>query len=101
MIMHNTEKLHSPPKYIKINTVHADAMTSVMNEIKSGNIYDKLNKNPTADPNCNYDIIYKEIARAKTIHMPNKLVKFNRYKHKKSTWITHGLLTSIIYRDKM
>ena len=33
--------------------------------------------------------------------MPNKLVKFNRYKHKKSTWITHGLLTSIRYRDKM
>jgi hypothetical protein len=72
-----------------------------MNEIKSGNIYDKLNKNPTADPNCNYDIIYKEITHAKTIHMPNKLVKINRYKHKKSTWITHGLLTSIRYRDKM
>ena len=76
-------------------------MISVMNEIKSCNIYEKLNKNPTPDPNCNYDIIYKEITRAKTIHMPNKLVKFNRYKHKKSTWITHGLLTSIRYRDKM
>ena len=58
MIMHNTENLHSPPKFVKINTVDADAMISVMNEIKSGNIYDKLNKNPTADPNCNYDIIY-------------------------------------------
>ena len=57
MIMHNTEKNYSPPKYVKINTVHADAMISVMNEIKSGNIYDKLNKNPTPDPNCNYDII--------------------------------------------
>ena len=76
-------------------------MISVMNEIKSGNIYDKLNKNPTADPNCNYDIKYKEITRAKTTHMPNKLVTFNRYKHKKSAWITHGLLTSIRYRDKM
>ena len=97
MIMHNTEKLHSPPKYVKINTVHADAMITVMNEIKVDNIYDKLNKNPTADPNCNYDLIYKESTRAKTIHMPNKLVKFN----KKSTWITHGLLTYIRYRDKM
>ena len=48
-------------------------MISVMNEIKSGNIYDKLNKKSTADPNCNYDIIYNEITRAKTIHMPNKL----------------------------
>ena len=82
MIMHNTENLHSPPKYAKINTVDADAMISVTNEIKSGNIYDKLNKNPTTDPNCNYDIIYKEITCAKTMHMPNNLVKFNIYKHK-------------------
>ena len=34
MIMHNTDKLHSPPKYVKINTVHADAMISVMNKIR-------------------------------------------------------------------
>ena len=31
----------------------------------------------------------------------NKLVKRNRYKNKISTWITHSLLTSIRYRDKM
>ena len=28
-------------------------------------------------------------------------VIFNRYKHKKSAWITQGILTSIRYRDKM
>ena len=33
--------------------------------------------------------------------MTSKLVKFNKYKHKKSTWITQGLLTSIRYRDKL
>ena len=33
--------------------------------------------------------------------MPYELVKCNIYKHKKSTWITHGLITSIRYRDKM
>ena len=50
----------------------------IVTKIISGNIYDKLNKNPTADPNCNYNIICKEITRAKTIHTPNKLVKCNR-----------------------
>ena len=99
MIMHNTVKLQSPSKYVKLNTLNADAMINVTNEIKLGNIYDFFNKNPNADPNYNYDIIYEEITRAK--HMPNKLVKFNRYKHKKSAWITQGLLTSIRYRDKM
>ena len=33
--------------------------------------------------------------------MTSKLVKFNKYKHEKSTWITQGLLTSIRYRDKL
>ena len=33
--------------------------------------------------------------------MTSKLVKFNKYKHKKSTWITQGLLTSIRHRDKL
>ena len=72
-------------------------MINVMNEIKLGIIYGKLNKNPNADPNYNYDILYKEITRAKTKHMPNKLVEFNRIKHKKSAWITQGLLTSLRY----
>ena len=41
-------------------------MIGVMNEIKSSYIDDNLNTNPTADPNCNYDIIYKQIIRAKS-----------------------------------
>ena len=31
-------------------------------------------------------------------HIPTKLVKLNKYKHKKYSWITHGLLKSIKYR---
>ena len=33
--------------------------------------------------------------------MPSKLVKFYKHKHKKSTWITQGLLKSIQYGDKL
>ena len=33
--------------------------------------------------------------------MPSKLVKFNKYNHKKSSWITQGLLKSIKYRDNV
>ena len=31
----------------------------------------------------------------------SKLVKFNKYKHNKSTWITQGLLASVRHRDKL
>ena len=49
----------------------------------------------------NYEMINDDILRAKNKHMPCKLVKFNKYKHKKSAWITLGLLKSIRYRDKL
>ena len=64
-------------------------------------IYSNLGKSCTADINLNYEIINVDILRAKNKLMPCKLVKFNKYKHKKSTWITQGLLKSIRYRDKL
>jgi len=77
-------------------------MMSVMNKIKSRNIYDKLNPNPTAEPELVIVIIiHGEITCAKTKHMQNKLVKCYRCKHGKSTWIIQGILTSIRYRYKM
>ena len=33
--------------------------------------------------------------------MPSKMVRLKKYKHKKSSWITKGLLKSIRYRDKL
>ena len=76
-------------------------MLNVRHEIQSEELYSKLGKSCTADINLNYEMINDEILRAKNKHMPCKLVKFNKYKHKKSTWITLGLLKSIIYRDKL
>ena len=101
MILGITQKTVRPPKYVKINILSTEAMQNVRHEIKSDDIYNKLNKIPNANPNLNYDIIYKEILRSKNKHMPGKLVKFYKYKHKKSTWITQGLLKSIRYRDKL
>ena len=51
-----------------------------------------LIKKKTADPNSNYTTLCNEILRSKNKHMPSKWVKFNKYKHKKSSWITQGLL---------
>ena len=40
-----------------------------------------------------------ETARKK--HMTGKFVKFNKYKHNKSKWITYGILKSIRFRDNL
>ena len=94
-------KTEPPPKFVNINVLNDDAMYNVKIEIKSYDTYNKLNKNPNADTNLNYDILFNDIVRAKDKHMPTKLVKFNKYEHKTYMWITQGILRSIQYRNKL
>ena len=76
-------------------------MLKVKNDIHSFDIYSKLDTKPNTVPNHNYNTIINEINQAKNKYMTSKLVKFNKYKHKRSTWITQGLLIPIRYRDKL
>ena len=46
-------------------------------------------------------MLHDVIKLAKDKHIPYKTVKFNKYKHTKSTWITLAILKSIRYRDKL
>ena len=74
----------------------------IQNYIYSSEIYKQMDTNPNTVPNHNYYIIINEITKAKNKYMTSsKLVTFKTYKHKKSTWITQGLLISIRYRDKL
>ena len=103
MLLNITQVTEYHPKFIKIKIVSEQAMTTfnVKYEIRSDVLYNKLNKSLNADTSINYEIIHDEIARAKNKCMPSKIVKFNKYKHKKSSWITQGLLKSIRYRDQL
>ena len=53
------------------------------------------------DPNQNYDKLHQKLSELKCKHLPWKLVKFNKYRHKNNRWITHGVIKSIKYRDKL
>ena len=64
------------------------------------NIHGQLDQSPSADINSNYDIMFNEIHRVVEKHISSKTVKFNKYKHKQSKWITHGVIKSIKYRDR-
>ena len=70
-------------------------------EINLSNIYNKRDKTITTDPNYNCDKLLEEIIKAKDKYIRTKFVKFNKYKHKKSKWITNGILKSIRLRDKL
>ena len=69
--------------------------------MQSYNVISLMDNNVTSDPNDNYNILLEELKKAIDKHMPMKTVKFDKYRHKKETWITSGILKSIRYKDKL
>ena len=76
-----------------------EALNDLLADLTSTNIISRLNINPYADPNHNYDILHECVTNLKNKQIPYKLVKFNNYEHKGSKWITNGIIRSLKYRD--
>jgi hypothetical protein len=96
-IFHND----TPPKFIKTNTYSLESIQKFQNDLKSANILNKIDSTHTADPNSNYNILHDTIEVAKNKYLFSKKTKFNKHKHKKTKWITKGLIKSIHYRDNL
>ena len=92
---------HTKTRYITIYSNSEEAKNNFKNDIISKNIFDRLNKNLTNNPNENYNILEEEISNSLEIHMNKKTVKFNRRKHKRDPWITFGILHSINRKNSL
>ena len=92
---------HTKTRYITIYSNSEEAKNNFKNDISFKNIFDKLNKNLTNNPNENYNILEEEISNSLEIHMNKKTVKFNRRKHKRDPWITFGILHSINRKNSL
>ena len=82
-------------KFIDIEKRDERSMNNFINELKSLNIYDQLDKELTGDPNENYQLLSSRLNAAREKHMPRKRVKYKKKLHKKSKRITNGILRSI------
>ena len=60
---------HTKTRYITIYSNSEEAKNNFKNDISSKNIFDKLNKNLTNNPNENYNILEEEISNSLEIHM--------------------------------
>ena len=61
----------------------------------------KLTLQDFADPNQNYEILEKALGETHLVCFPERVVRFNKKKHKKTPWITVGILKSINRRNKL
>jgi exonuclease III len=85
-------------KTVKVYKNDPDSIIRFKNEISYQCALDRFSSN---DPNVNYDILDSSISNALEKHLPTKIVRFKKHKHRKMQWITHGIIRSIKYRDKL
>ena len=88
-------------KYVRTRVINDTAISNFRGELTEIDISSLLNANLATDPNTDYEKFEKIVTETYDKHFPEKRVKFNKYKHKWSNWITYGILKSIEFRDKL
>ena len=97
----NYTKANNAHRYIEVEICNEYSIDQFRNEIANANIYDKLDLSPSANPNKNYELLAEQLQIAKSTHMPKKIKRFNKRKHKKEKWMNNELLTQIVRKNKM
>jgi hypothetical protein len=70
-------------------------------DLNSDLYVEQLNNLIGSDVNVSYNRLDNILNTLVNKHFPSKVIKFNKYKHRKAKWMTHGILKSISYRDKL
>ena len=86
---------------IEISANDEQSMNNFAQSVRDCNLMSQLNTDVFSNPNLTYATIESNLKKCISEHLPTKIVKFNKYKHKKSPWITSGILKSIHTRDNM
>ena len=97
----NVSYITEVPKFIEVERSDERSMHNFVKELDEICIYEQLQAALDANPQENYDIFIKLVTSAKNKHLPKKIVRFNKKKHKKAKWLTNGILKSINIKDKM
>ena len=88
-------------KYVEVEVFNVEAIENFKTEIANLEIHDNLDKTPNRDPNHNYEIFSTLLQTAKSKHIPKRIKKFNKRRHKKERWMTDELLAQVIKKNEM
>ena len=71
------------------------------NDFEAKKIYARLNTVPDSNPNDNYCILETAVIESMSNHLQEKVVRFNKKKHKRDTWMTYGILKLVNHKNKL
>ena len=86
---------------MKTRKISQQSIDNFVTEVANQCVMDRFDMDISRDPNPNYDILDNIVHNALTKHLPTKTVRFKKYLHKKTNWITPGIMYSIKVRDKL
>ena len=101
MMNENYIKPKTKQKYVEIEVCNQGSLEKINTEIAHPEIYTKLKKDLTDDPNTNYEMLSQILEMAKNKRIPKKVNKFNKRKHGKEGWMTNELLTKVVKKNKL
>ena len=76
-------------------------MVNFVEELRSMKICEHLNQNVNENPEDNYCRFTRLVNSAKEKHLQPKIVKYNKTRHKKSCWMSYGILESINTKNRL
>jgi len=86
---------------VKIVKSSEKAYREIKNELQSEQVKSSFRNILKENSHLSYDYLNTILVKVLNKHFEVKYVNFNKYKHKKSKWITDGILKSISYRDTL
>ena len=95
----NLSYIEKVAKFINIQKTDPLSVDNFINELREDNIYDRMLQPLDTNSNDNYEIFITHFQLAKDKHLPMKSVRYQKRKHKKSKWMTNGILNSINTKD--
>ena len=90
-----------PPEFVKVDKNGPKDIEDFRKEVQKCINLTDFDNDLLADPNDNYEKLETIIKLAKEKCLPLTEVKFKKYKHKISPWITFAIINSIKSRDQL
>ena len=94
-ILEGDQHISQNSRYIEIESITANSIQNFKKSISKADIISKIDTSISANPNTNYNILSSIISNSKDSHIPRKIRKLNKRKHKIKTWMTDELLNQI------
>ena len=88
-------------KFVEIEESSQEALARFKTKIANSEIYEKLQKDLSTDPNDNYKILTEVLEKAKNIHLLKNYKKVNKQKNGKKSWMTNELLTKVVRKNEL